>query len=160
MKKSILFFNRLLLITATCVFVTSTAQDGQPAVDSADKPNEPIDCFFETPIFGLPADAEGSFTTSDYDLLKRLTPLHKLSAIRVCTDLLDSNVIGVQLSYAIFVEGRFTEEVLLQEHGIIQNIDDAIICQTNDVFEGDYVSEVAIGFTETDLIQFFYSTQQ
>ena len=73
MKKSILFFNRLLLITATCVFVTSIAQDEQPADESFDKPNEPIDCFFETPIFGLP-DVEGSVTTSDYDLLKRLTP--------------------------------------------------------------------------------------
>ena len=47
----------------------------------------------------------------------------------------------------------------MQEHGVIENIEDAIVCQTNDIFEGDFVSDIAIGFSETDLIQFFYSTR-
>ena len=51
----------------------------------------PIDCFFRTLIFG----ADEGIETSDLNTLKRITPQHKLSTVKVCTDYDDTNVVGI-----------------------------------------------------------------
>ena len=83
-----------------------------------------------------------------------------MNAVRVCPDLANRNVFGLQVSYTRFTEdGRITDEVFLESHGFVE--DSAIVyCQTIDLLGGEYIAFSGLSYTENDLVQYFYSTNE
>ena len=103
---------------------------------------------------------DNHFTTSDLDKISQLKADHVMNAVRVCPDLANRNVFGLQVSYTRFTEdGRITDEVFLESHGFVE--DSAIVyCQTIDLLGGEYIAFSGLSYTENDLVQYFYSTNE
>lgn len=57
-------------------------------------------------------------------MLDKLKSDHVLNAVRVCPDLSNRNVLGIQVYYTRFTsDGRITNEIALTPHGMVEDSD-------------------------------------
>ena len=83
-----------------------------------------------------------------------------MNAVRVCPDLANRNVLGIQVTYTRYADdGRITDEVFLSKHGMVED-SDLVTCQTIDLLNGEYIAFTGLSYTEDDLVQYFYSTNE
>ena len=122
-----------LLLAANQVSIVAS-QDNIDSIEASKDPKEAIDCFTESPMFG--DQDENHVTTSDLDMITQLKADHVLNAVRVCPDLANRNVLGIQVSYTRYADdGRITDEVFLTGHGMV--VDSPLVtCQTIDLEKG------------------------
>ena len=81
-----------------------------------------------------------------------------MNAVRVCPDLANRNVFGLQVSYTRYAEdGRIVDELFLESHGFVED-SELVYCQTIDLLGGEYIAFSGLSYDEDDLVQYFYST--
>ena len=111
---------------------TVTEEEPIAEIEAETEFKEARDCFTESPMFGDQDD--NHVTTSDLDMLNTLTKDHVLNAVRICPDLSNRNVLGLQVSYTRYEDdGRIVDEVFLTGHGMVED-SDIVYCQTIDIF--------------------------
>ena len=87
-----------------------TGTEPVQTIESNTDPKEARDCFTTSPIFGDQDDNHVTF--NDLDKLDTLKKDHVINAIRVCPDVGNRNVLGLQVSYTRFAEdGRIEDEL-------------------------------------------------
>ena len=77
-----------------------------------------------------------------------------MSSLRICTDLDNLNVMGIQLSYYGF-EG----ETALNDHGLME-IEGVTKCETKTFSEGEYIAALTIGYRDTNVFQVSFKTNK
>ena len=117
-------------------------------------PERPIDCMQGSRLFGA---SEGS-NFSDWKNIDQLSKDHALIKIKVCTDSSNRNVLGLQLTYGgTSAAGDALEEVPLESHGIVdEGIASIVMCDVQELRDGEYISELEFGYTSEDLVTLTY----
>ena len=82
-----------------------------------------------------------------------------ISSFRICTDNERRNVLGIQLFYAHYFDGRLTGEFGMEQHGLLDE-NEIVSCQFNDFVEGEYLAGMGFGYTSSDLVQLVFKTNR
>lgn len=85
---------------------------------------EPIDCLTQSAFFGAATDTTG---TTDMLHINKVGPNSVITSLRVCTDSNRRNVLGIQLYYARYVNGRLTGEFSMERHGLLDE-NEIVMC--------------------------------
>ena len=79
-----------------------------------------------------------------------------MTKIKVCTDTFDRNVFGLQLTYGGYsAAGAPLNEVPLDSHGLVDE-GGIVKCDTRELAQGEYITDLRFGYTSTDLVTFAY----
>ena len=117
---------------------------------------EPIDCLTQSAYFGA---LSGDVETTDMLHINKVSPVAVISSFRICTDNERRNVLGVQLFYARYIDGRLSNEFSMEKHGLTDE-NEIVSCQYNDFLEGEYMTGMGFGYTNKDLIQLVFKTNK